>query len=417
MVVHHRHIQHAALAPAAVGAAEGAASGAAGGRGQNETLAHKVERLSGTILNRSSPKRLHAVIALQAIVVQVGPGEARAALLAAVPGLVFAVTHDADDQIGLVAAQALLHIVQKAGPEAVDGAVPVLSRATDAQSLELRRTASEIMTLLQGENVEQAMVDLLWEITRILNDSHFSDLLHQERFREIAHHASTSQFIKCFDDLKAYAHFCQSLDPAPLERLLPTLILALRTAVPYIFLASTLTPSPEECVIKFGVALAKVAAVAGPDALYLLTQAEKNVQEDSVAQQIRMSRVIVQEPVQDECATSFLRETGAVHMVSNLTVEIPFGHMLAADANGMPHAHTCPNQYICGFPRRLGMRLPEANHTYRPYVSALSAHLPPAARRAPRQLPGGRGVPYVRPRLRSCIAWLRAVCLRLGAEE
>jgi len=68
--------------------------------------------------------------------------------------------------------------------------------------------------------------------------------------------------------------------------------------------------------------------------------------------------------LQTQCARSFLNESGAVYKIHNLTVEIPFGFMLAPGATGDTHAHGCPNPpHSCSTTRSKAMRPAEANHS------------------------------------------------------
>jgi len=135
----------------------------------------------------------------------------------------------------------------------------------------------------------------------------------------------------------------------------------LRSALPYMYLHAA-----QEFVVRAGRALAKVAPAVGPGALDVLARAERapNVEERRVLH-IRLSREIVQEALQAKCASLFLRESSVVTQVENLTADVPFGVMLASDADGI-HAHKCPNPYSCSLPRHQAMRPATASSSTAP---------------------------------------------------
>jgi len=144
----------------------------------------------------------------------------------------------------------------------------------------------------------------------------------------------------------------------------------LRSALPYMYLhaaqAPMELPPKQEFVVRAGRALAKVAPAVGPGALDVLARAERapNVEERRVLH-IRLSREIVQEALQAKCASLFLRESSVVTQVENLTADVPFGVMLASDADGI-HAHKCPNPYSCSLPRHQAMRPATASSSTAP---------------------------------------------------
>ncbi|CAK0846306.1 unnamed protein product [Prorocentrum cordatum] len=133
-----------------------------------------------------------------------------------------------------------------------------------------------------------------------------------------------------------------------------------RSALPYMYLHAA-----QEFVVRAGRALAKVAPAVGPGALDVLARAERapNVEERRVLH--ISSREIVQEALQAKCASLFLRESSVVTQVENLTADVPFGVMLASDADGI-HAHKCPNPYSCSLPRHQAMRPATASSSTAP---------------------------------------------------
>ncbi|CAK0822611.1 unnamed protein product, partial [Prorocentrum cordatum] len=279
---------------------------------------------------------------------------ARGAAGGAVRAVLRAAAEDQEWEVRLAAVAALPRLL---GPGAAGEALPVLLQVvTEDLQDEVRREAMDALSKLGGvEAAERVMLNLSRAVTTLRASGGGGTAAVVGREQGFRH-------------LSRLADFFWKLEPAALEPLVPTLMLALSAALPYMSSSRTArregadipakrsSPEASFFAIKVGRTLAKVASAAGPDVLDILRKAEEvPYMSHNAVLHLRSSREIVQGSLELKCANLFKRESGIESVVGNLTVEVPFGVMMTSDAHGT-HAHKCPNPHACSVPRRRTMR-------------------------------------------------------------
>ncbi|CAK0893606.1 unnamed protein product [Prorocentrum cordatum] len=289
------------------------------------------------VLLRSAAEDLDPKVrraALQCLPKQLSPEAAQRAAHA----ISRAATEDLDPSVRLAAMEALPNVL---GPEAAERARPVvLQAATEDEDPHVRAMAAAVAPRFFGhEAAEQAVHSLLRVVARDTD----------EEPRQSA--------MRALGDLVAGTWLSSH---GAMEQNLPTLVMMLEVVDPY----AARYEDAKALAIQVGRALAKVAPMAGPDALDALASVEKQAMTNSTAdsQLIRLSRETVQKALEDKCARAFLKQTGISARVEDLATEVPAGVMMHSDAHST-HAYRCPNPVSCPVRPRQKMMPAKTNST------------------------------------------------------
>jgi len=264
----------------------------------------------------------------------------------------------AEDNATSVRVEALQTLPKVLAPEAVEAAL--LRAMAEDEEPSVFRTAAR---MLRPEAAERAVLDLLEQVQcsrrarsatrrcvgatcwlqRVLRAGRAGEY-HRARFQAVA----------------VLAEKFTLLEPAALERAVPTLVMILESALSCMQW-DNVRRLAANLVIKIGSALAGEASAYGLRLLDLLVRAEKVARSKDRAR-IRLSRAALQRNFEEECESSFLKQSGIVTHVSSLIVEIPVDVMIASGARGT-EAHRCPNRDACSVTRRWKMTPTMANST------------------------------------------------------
>jgi HEAT repeat protein len=251
----------------------------------------------------------------------------------ATPVLLRAVANDTDELVRMAAISGLPKLL---GPKNAERAAPVLLQAV------VEDTHAKV-----GQQAVRILLRLGPKAVELANAS----------FRNLLLEANCS--MRAFRHLGNLADFFILLEPATFDRVVPTLALALDSALLCMEAHTEGSVAATEVLIEIGKAMARAAPASRLQAMDILIQAEKAARWKDISG-IRHSRNFLEfsahRAFEAKCASLFLKQTAKSIHIDNFTVDIPHGVMMVSDAYGT-ESYRCANRAACPAVRNQKMKL------------------------------------------------------------